>query len=1098
MSNSYTFQILDPNDLVSTATEASITIDAQFVIGLISRYISWKGTMDFVVEIRSGSDLTWSDADGLLPSFVQLGWTGSAWTNQTLSEALTGFDPDPNRPDAGLTIYLAADGTIKNYGAPVWFDPNPGFEVNPAVPAGSQDFVSILTHEIFHSLGFINYTQEWSARIVTAGDVSYFTGARSEGLYGGAIPIRSGYDHYGYAQDPSIPISRGLMYEFGNYEQNRWEIGRIDLAMLADMGYSIKTYDGLSLFELLDSATNLTGTEAGETLYGDYHSNILSGLGGNDRIEAGSGNDQLGGGDGNDLLLGGAGVDTFDGGGNLTTYDPVTVYGDRISFAEATATQGVVADLRTGIISDDGFGNAETMTGIESLGGGTAFADTLDGDAGRNALLGSRGDTLNGHDGDDFVQITAAPALANGGSGTDLLELSSNGGFFLPDADGDGLAETAAPMPGAWLVDLASGSISDGYGNIGAVAGFENVSGSAAGDELRGDDNANILEGGDGDDTLNGAGGDDRLAGGQGKDAYSGGAGTDTIDFSGEAGPVVVNLFPGVFLFPAGHPFGFRSVGPGEALDSFGNYETLSGIENLILTGGNDRVLADDGANRIEAGSGNDNIIGAGGNDVIYGGDGNDTIDGGDGDDSMIGGIGNDIYVVGSAEDSVVENPGEGTDEIRTPLASYSLFGTNVENLIAWSNVAHDFRGNGSNNVIAGAGGSDVIRLQDGGDDIAVGGGGDDQFFYGAAFTALDANSGGSGTDVVILQGDYAVTMAAGSLTGVEYLSLQSGSSTRYQNLPVTDHDYNITFVDANVEAGQRFTVNASQLLAAESFTFNGAAESNGSFLIYGGYGADLVIGGSGNDIFHFEGSRWGSNDQVDGGAGADSVVIRGTSGLYHIEFGETQLTGIESISVSDRFGMGQSSLPSYEFVLANGNVTAGGTLILNGSTLLDPGQTLSVDGSAVSGGNLKIYGGAGGDTLIGGGGDDFFYAAGGADRMTGGEGRDIFQLRSLSDSPLSDVDSILDFVSGADKIDLRFIDADSTAAGDQAFTFVGEAFSGNGTAGSGVAGELRSYQDGASGTWYVEGDVDGDGHADFQIAVVPGTPGLVSTDFFL
>ena len=199
----------------------------------------------------AGSELTWSDADGLLPSFVQLGWTGSAWTNQTITEARTGFDPNPNRPDAGLTIYLADDGTIKNYGAPVWFDPNPGFEVNPAVPAGSHDFVSILTHEIFHSLGFINYTQEWAARMVAAGDITYFTGPQSDFLYGGAIPFRTGYDHYGYAQDPSIPIKGGLMYEFGNYQQNRWEIGRIDLAVLADLGHTIKTYDGLPLFELI-------------------------------------------------------------------------------------------------------------------------------------------------------------------------------------------------------------------------------------------------------------------------------------------------------------------------------------------------------------------------------------------------------------------------------------------------------------------------------------------------------------------------------------------------------------------------------------------------------------------------------------------------------------------------------------------------------------------------------------------------------------------------------------------------------------------------------------------------------------------------------
>jgi serralysin len=622
--------------------------------------------------------------------------------------------------------------------------------------------------------------------------------------------------------------------------------------------------------------------------------------------------------------------------------------------------------------------------------------------------------------------------------------------------------------------------------------GHDVAAGAAGSDNLDGGDGDDRLDGGGGDDVLDGGGGDDWLAGGEGKDSYSGGAGTDTLDFSGEPGPVVVNLSSTFFFSPAGHPFGSRSVGPGEALDSFGNYESHSGIENLVLTAGNDGVLGSEGANRIEAGSGNDLLNGAGGNDVIDGGEGNDTIDGGTGDDEMTGGLGNDIYGVDSAADIVVENGGEGTDEVRTTLAGYSLVGTNVENLRAFSNIAHDFRGNGSNNVVTGGTGADVIRLQDGGDDSAVAGGGDDQIFYGAAFTAADSNNGGSGTDVVILQGNYSVTFGAASLTNVEYLSLQSASSTRYQD-PSDSHDYDITLVDANVAAGQRFIVNASQLLAHEDFTFNGAAESNGEFLIYGGYGADVLTGGSGNDVFHFEGSRWGSGDVVNGGAGADSLVIRAGSGTHHIQFSETQLTGIESISVSDRFGLGQASLPSYEMVLANGNVAPGGTLIVNGSTLLDPGQRIDVDGSAVRDGHLKLYGGAGGDTLIGGDGDDLFFAAGGADRMTGGAGRDVFQLRSLSDSPISSSDWILDFVSGTDKIDLSFIDADSIAAGNQAFTFIG------GQDFSGQAGQLRAEQlFVGDDLWIVSGDVDGDRNPDFLIAVTLVGPEVLSAGDFL
>ena len=647
MANSYTFQIIDPGNLVSAAMEASIAVDAQYVIGLVSRYISWNGILDFAVEIRPGSELTWSDADGLLPSIAQTSWTGSAWTNDTLTEALTGIDPNPGRPDAGLTIYLADDGTIRNYGNPVWFDPNPVFEINSAVPAGMHDFVGILTHEIFHSLGFISYTQEWAARMVAAGDISYFTGARSGALFGGAIPFRTGFDHYGYAQDPSIPINRGLMYEFGNYQQNRFDIGRIDLAMLADMGYAIKTYDGLSLFEFVDTATNLTGTGAGEALYGDYHSNILTGLGGNDRLDAGAGNDQLSGGDGNDLLMGGPGVDSFDGGGNLTD-DPVTVYGDRISFAEPRATQGAVADLRNNMISNDGFGNAETMVNIESLGAGTAFADTFHGNDGRNALVGSRGDTLNGHGGDDIVVINSAPASTDGGTGTDRLELFSAGGFYLPDSNGDGLAEPAPAMPGSWQVNLASGFALDGYGNLGTVAGIENVGGSAASDVLTGDDNSNVLKGNGGGDYLSGGGGGDTLEGGEGNDEMDGGSGHDSL--RGEAGDdrlVVTGI--GMETVSGGANSDTLTVDYGDSVTAItmaaptadpdgGNAGSIgdgavrnvdySSIEIFAITtgSGNDLIRGGTGRNYVELDKGDDRYVAGGTFNSVDGGAGLDGL----------------------------------------------------------------------------------------------------------------------------------------------------------------------------------------------------------------------------------------------------------------------------------------------------------------------------------------------------------------------------------------------------------------------------------------------------------------------------------------
>jgi Ca2+-binding RTX toxin-like protein len=899
-----------------------------------------------------------------------------------------------------------------------------------------------------------------------------------------------------------------------------------DIFVVDDAGDQVRDGEGLGLVETSLASyvlplylDNLTGTNSGpgggQTLRGNFLANRILGSAGNDVISGLEGDDLLAGGAGDDFLTGGSGRDLLVGGALSGT--ELIANG---SFETQDGNNSSEAFIRASGTYENGFASRKTQTlfgwqsataspielAIENYntafaaGDGAAAIDMESGTGENQSLFqdisGIPQGTLL------VLNFTAAKAITSWfsttSSATAVMEVLWNG------------VVVATITPQTIYMQQ--------YSLVVAAA----ASGTGAG-------GANRLEfrelgaGSDGRGTMLDSVSLRAVADGT-ADVPNGG---DTADYSQETGTgnVLVNLQSVAVSDPSGQMLGAR-----EARDSHGALDSLWGIENVKTGAGDDRVYGDERANRIETGAGSDSLIGGAGNDMLIagagadfvdGGDGSDTVDGGEGDDTlqggagydvliggpgndwidggagddmMTGGTGDDVYVVDSAGDSVVETSGEGTDEVRTALAVYSLDALpNVENLSAIYGVDHDLRGNASNNVVTGLGGSDVIRLQGGGDDSAVGGGGNDQIFYGAAFTAADSTDGGAGTDVLVLQGDYVVTLAAGSLTNVEYLSLQSGSSTRYEkNLPLASHDYNITFVDANVAAGERFIVNASQLLAGEDFTFNGGAESNGSFLVYGGFGADVLTGGAGHDVFHFEGSRWGSGDSVNGGAGADSMVIRAGSGVHHIEFSETQLTSVESISVSDRFGLGQASLPSYEMVLANGNVAAGATLIVNGSTMLDPGQFIDVDGSAVRDGHLKLYGGAGGDTLIGGAGDDLIFAAGGADRMTGGEGQDTFQFRSLSDSTASAPDEILDFVSGVDKIDLGFIDANSNAAGNQAFTFVGTAF-------SGAAGELRAYQDSESGAWYVEGDVDGDGNADLVIVVTVQHPNpLVATDFML
>jgi Ca2+-binding RTX toxin-like protein len=145
-------------------------------------------------------------------------------------------------------------------------------------------------------------------------------------------------------------------------------------------------------------------------------------------------------------------------------------------------------------------------------------------------------------------------------------------------------------------------------------------------------------------------------------------------------------------------------------------------------------------------------------------------------------------------------------------------------------------------------------------------------------------------------------------------------------------------------------------------------------------------------------------------------------------------------------------------------------------------------DGLYGMGGNDRLYGGAGNDILKGGAGNDLLkgdagsdklFGGAGADRLFGGSGSDTFVFRSIAQSTADPAgrDTILDFSTRQkDKIDLKDIDANTLAAGNQAFKFIGQQDFHK------KAGELRYEK--AGGFTYVEGDVNGDGSADFAIAL--------------
>lgn len=135
-----------------------------------------------------------------------------------------------------------------------------------------------------------------------------------------------------------------------------------------------------------------------------------------------------------------------------------------------------------------------------------------------------------------------------------------------------------------------------------------------------------------------------------------------------------------------------------------------------------------------------------------------------------------------------------------------------------------------------------------------------------------------------------------------------------------------------------------------------------------------------------------------------------------------------------------------------------------------------------------EMNGFGGHDIMTGGTGDDMMQGGAGADELTGGPGSDTFLFADISDSrqksPGADV--LLDFTTGADTFDLSQIDANTRKgfSGDQAFLWGGE----NASA---VANSITFFQDEANNRTIIQGDVNGDDVADFEIDLV----GIITPD---
>jgi len=637
----------------------------------------------------------------------------------------------------------------------------------------------------------------------------------------------------------------------------------------------------------------------------------LAGGYGNDTLIGSNANDVLSGGADSDLLIGGAGDDDIMGDTNWSA----TSFDWTVS--EITDGKRYFFPVRSSLYPFDG-GAADVIYAGEGN-------DHVWGEFGNDVIFGEgSNDILSGGAGNDTVM---------GGTGNDMIW--GEGDTFL----------AAGNTPGVYSV-----------GNNGVVI--------SSNDYLDGGDGNDIIFGNEGDDIIVGGKDSDTLYGGTGQDTYiyNRGDGIDTIydlksernilrfgaginasDVTLHLGSLMLDLGNGDAIhlknmdehnvltdFNSNDVFNSSSIGDFEFADGtvLTSAELLARGFDLEGTAGDDIITGTNTTDRIN---------GLDGNDTLNGGEGNDTLNGGAGDDLLQGGTGNDVYLFNPSGGSG-QAQGGGQDIINDTQGNNTLrFGTGIQP----SNIT--FTRNGMDMVLGIAGTTDQITIQNWGND----------------------------TNARLRR----VEFADGTVWDAAYLQAQIPPEI----IGTAGDDTQNAWFDQNTLMQGN----------AGNDTLNG---SDGNDTLLGGAGNDTLNGGAGND--YLDGGD--GNDIMIGGAAADTFVFRIGSGLDVIEGSDYQDgivfgAGISQSSITARrtvdglrlsYSTGDSVLirgDSYpdELRFADGSVIPMSQLL----TAQSGATGYAVDGTAAGESLIDTHywatsftGGAGDDTLLGGGSDTSYH----------------------------------------------------------------------------------------------------------------------------
>jgi Ca2+-binding RTX toxin-like protein len=639
---------------------------------------------------------------------------------------------------------------------------------------------------------------------------------------------------------------------------------------------------------------------------------------------------------------------------------------DNTSTTASTITGGAGNDTLFGGTKADSISGG---SGIDSIVGGDG-ADTISGGDGNDSITGGAGiDNLSGGTGDDTFNVTAAADFASlasaevvsGGDGNDTLKFTVNAATSIVAADLAGISsietiEFAGDNTSSVVLTDAVYT-SNGVTNLKVVDSENAAALTVSASALTAANSITVT-------ASKGAAISDNLVGG---------AGADVFNFTTSSAP---NAYTADDTVTGGS--GTDTVNITLATNNLTAFTTTNtkGIESIVVTGSGaltaGLTLSNDTFATVTAAVVNaSGMTGTGAFTLDASAEVTSTLSvtGGSGADNLTGGQVNDTIVGGGANDTIIGHAGVD-----------SLSGGEGDDTFQVGTVAH-FIGLAAPETVSGGAGNDVLKFTDN------------------AATSLNS------TDLLAVSSVETIEFNG---TGTAALVLTDAVFTAngLASLKITD-----------TEATAALTVNASGLSAANSV----AVTAN-----TGGAISDSLAGGSGNDTFTFStansATALAAADSVNGGAGTDTLTIStATNALTGFTFANVSLiervtmTGSKAVASTGTkldFGDGVFASLTAATIDASG-ITADGIFITAAS---EDDSTLSITGSAVAD---EIIGGQLADTIRGGVGSDTITGGLGADSLTGGNEADTFVYAAVAQSNSSNTDSITDWTSASDKLQI-------------------------------------------------------------------------------